>query len=124
MKKPDPFLLPMPKNTLHSMQAAFEKTLYRIACRRAYMYMLDRMVLFLGKDRAPEDVFRSDLNALRAHLKETYGINGGTTMHQYMRAGCSFYNWMDAMDYVPIGFNPFRAVTPRIKIPEEWKIDE
>lgn len=106
------------------MQAAYEKTIYRKAIRRMYMYMLDRIVLFLGKDRAPEDVFRSDITALRQHLREAYKIKSGGHLDQHMRAGCSFYNWMDAMEYVPIGFNPFRAITPRIKIPEEWKIDE
>jgi len=101
------------RNTLHSRQAEYEKTLYRKHIRNQYCYMLDRIVLFFGKDRAPEDVFRSDIPLLREHLTKTYGVKTLSSLAWYMRAGRAFYSWMDVMEYVPIGFNPFRVWVPR-----------
>lgn len=75
--------------------------------------MIDRIVLFLGKDRSPVDVLRSDVKALRDYLRKEYKIMGYTSMYQYMSAGRSFYNWMDINEHVPIGFNPFRVYNTR-----------
>jgi hypothetical protein len=99
----------MSRNTLHSRQAEYEKTIWNPTTRKQYAYILDRLVLFLGKDKAPEDVFRSEMPALRQHLREVYAIKTPMSMAMYMRVGRSFYNWMDIMEYVPIGFNPFRS---------------
>lgn len=103
----------MSRNTLHSRQAEYEKTLYRKHVRNQYCYVLDRINRILGEDRAPEDIFRADIPVLRKRLREEFGVTTPRSMATYMQIGRSFYNWMDAMEYVPIGFNPFRVYVPR-----------
>ena len=102
----------MSRDTLHSRQAEYEKTLYNPTTRRNYAYALDRIVLILGKDRSPEDIFRAEIPELRKRLRDEFEVKGATNIAYYMTIGRAFYNWMDAMEYVPIGFNPFRPWVP------------
>src|SRR5271154_1334765 len=96
-------------NRLGVRQAQFEGAMQsqlRYSTYRGYSYALDIIVSYLGAERPPESVFKQDVVDLIEWLKKTRNIKEKTIL-SYLRAGSSFYGWMEDMDYIEFNFNPF-----------------
>jgi hypothetical protein len=93
--------------TLGELQAPFE--LLAAKNKRSWYTRseeLDRIVLFLGKDRAIDSIFRSDIAAFDAWMFEFKGYSPATR-RMTIQCGARWYTWMEDHEHIEFNFNPF-----------------
>lgn len=74
---------------------------------RAY----DRWLMFFRPDRKPRDIFRWDVACYKDWMRKR-GYKDSTIVND-IHLGSTFYQLLDKLEFVELGFNPFARMAPR-----------
>ena len=100
--------------TLGELQAPFELT--HTKNRRTWDGVArdcEKIVKFLGKERAVDSVFKADVAALDAWMVE-FGGYSDATRKGVIKTGSRWYKWMEDFEHIEFNFNPFlRYLSPK-----------
>lgn len=67
--------------------------------------------LYFGAERKPRDIFRSDVAEFKVWLEKKGRSN--TRINRTCEYGSRFFRFMDELELVEKGFNPFEGMIPR-----------
>lgn len=94
--------------SLHDYQFLFE-TRPGIAQQtyRKQSESINRVVMFLGRDKEPKNVFQHDAVRYRDSMRQRYAK---ATVRIDLAVACRFFNWLIEQDVIENWFNPFKGV--------------
>lgn len=71
----------------------------------------EEFILFFGADRKPRDIFRADVADFKTWLEKKGRSN--TRIVGSIEYGSRLYRFLDELELVEKGFNPFTGMAPR-----------
>ena len=93
--------------TIGNLQAPFEASIVTHGTWVQYSRFLDTAIKFLGKEKSPEDIFKADVDKLKAYLLQKLQYPEAR-MNSVISAMSSYYRWMIDMGFVYT--NPFEKM--------------